>query len=263
MNHNKELKSIREGIQHTGRKLGTLRDLDVFWEKTQNYLDTFPQERQSDLDSLKKIWEEKHKSTKEELMVYLDSDFYTQLKESFAKSLKNDSLWSETTLTQNGRAKPHRVCHVVPAIIYQQMAGVLAYDEWVRNPDVSLKELHQLRIAGKSLRYTLEFFEEVLSPKTEGAILEIRKLQDHLGDLQDAIVASQFLRNFLTWGEWGLSKKERKTFPQEPILAPGVATYLADRQGELYRKMRTFPEVWVYFQSDEFKKLMAEIVTTL
>ena len=259
----KEFKMLYKGMQRTGRKLGNMRDLDVFWEKTQHYLDTFSPERQNDLDPLRIVWEEERNIAREALMTYLDGDIYTQLKANFAKSLQKDALWQETTISESGSAKPHRVRHIVPAIIYKQVAGVLAYDEWVTNPNVSLKELHQLRIASKCLRYTLEFFKEVLSPQTETAIIEIRKLQDHLGDLQDAVVASEFLRNFLTWGKWGQPKEKKNNLPKEPILAPGVATYLADRQGELYRQLRTFPEVWAYFQSDEFKKLMAEVIITL
>ncbi len=261
--NSQELKSFRKGMQRTGRKLGTMRDLDVFWEKTQCYLKTFPEERQNELSALQEVWEEEHRKAREGLMLYLDSDYYTHLKESFAKSLQKDTCWHKRKTTKQDETKSYRVRHLLPAIIYKEMADILAYDEWITNPSVSLNELHQLRIAGKKLRYTLEAFEEVLSPQTETAILEIRKLQDHLGDLQDAVLASEYLRNFLTWGKWGKPKEKKNTLPQEPILAPGVATYLADRQGELYRHLRTFPEVWVYFQSNEFKKLMAEVITTL
>ena len=258
-----KLKEIHKGMQRTGQKLGTIRDLDVFWEKTEYYLETFPEERQNELSALQEVWERKYRKSRENLMAYLDGDYYTNLKESFAKSLQKDAYWHEKNVPNQGGAKPYRVRHLLPAIIYQQMADILAYDEWITNPSVSLKELHQLRIAGKKLRYTLEAFEETLSPQTETAITEIRKLQDHLGDVQDALVASEYLRDFLTWGKWGKPKEKKNKLPQEPILAPGVATYLADRQGELYRQLRTFPEVWAYFQGDSFKNLMAEVITTL
>ena len=143
------------------------------------------------------------------------------------------------------------------------MANVLAYDEWVTKPNTPLKQLHQLRIEGKQLRYALEFFEEVLSPQAGDMIQQMKKLQDHLGDMQDAVVASELLRDFLTWGTWGRAKDQKKTKSQEPILAPGVATYLADRQVSLYQQLRTFFEVWSYFQSVKFKQLGAAVIETL
>ena len=166
-------------------------------------------------------------------------------------------------LTKKGEAVPHRVRHVVPMEVYERMAGVLAYDEWVTGPDVSLKRLHRLRIAGKRLRYTLEFFEEVLAPQTGDLIKQMKRLQDHLGDLQDAVVASELLRDFLTWGTWGHAKGKKAKMPKEPVVAPGVAIYMADKQAELQRQLDTFPDVWAYFQSPEFKQTVAVIVAPL
>ena len=93
---------------------------------------------------------------------------------------------------------------------------------------------------------------------------EMKKLQDHLGDLQDAVVASELLRDFLTWGTWGHAEgKKQAALPSEPIVAPGVATYMADKQRELQHLLSTFPEVWGYFQSREFKQAVAGVVAPL
>ncbi|RLD04896.1 MAG: hypothetical protein DRI56_10420 [Chloroflexota bacterium] len=257
------LKSILKDLRRTGRKLGTVRDLDVFWEKTQRYLNTLPTEQQNDLAPLQEVWAGEREEAREELLAYLDGDGYAQFKERFAKILQTDEVWSHTTITSKGKAIPHYLRHVVPIIIYKCMANVLAYDEWVTKPNTPLKQLHQLRIEGKQLRYALEFFEEVLSPQAGDMIQQMKKLQDHLGDMQDAVVASELLRDFLTWGTWGRAKDQKKTKSQEPILAPGVATYLADRQVSLYQQLRTFFEVWAYFQSVKFKQLGAAVIETL
>jgi CHAD domain-containing protein len=92
----------------------------------------------------------------------------------------------------------------------------------------------------------------------------MKKLQDHLGDLQDAVVASEILRDFLTWGTWGHAEgKEQAALPSEPIVAPGVAIYMADKQRELQQLMAGFPQVWGYFQSRRFKKAVAAVVAPL
>ncbi|MGD2144913.1 MAG: CHAD domain-containing protein, partial [Anaerolineae bacterium] len=257
----KRLKPIRKGVKRTCRMLGTVRDLDVFWDKTQSYLDALPPERQSDLMPLREAWEAEREQARERMLAYLDGDRYAKFKERSAELLQTPGAWGRSTLTKKGEAVPHRVRHVVPMEVYERMAGVLAYDEWVTGADVSLKRLHRLRIAGKRLRYALEFFEEVLAPQTGDLIKQTKKLQDHLGDLQDAVVASEVLRDFLTWGTWG-HKKKAKT-PKEPVVAPGVAIYMADKQAELQRQLITFCEVWAYFQSPEFKQTVAVIVAPL
>ncbi len=104
-----------------------------------------------------------------------------------------------------GEPRPYRVRHVAPLVIYERLAAVRAYDEWVSIPNPPLERLHALRIACKRLRYTLEFFREVLGPDTRSLIKEIVTMQDHLGDLQDAVVASDILKRLSGAGERGAS----------------------------------------------------------
>ncbi len=259
----KRLKPIRKGAKRTCSKLGNVRDLDVFWDKTQRYLDALPPERQGELMPLREAWEAEREGAREEMLAYLDGDRYTTFKERSTELMQTVDAWGLPALTKKGEAVPQRVRHVVPMEVYERMAAVLAYDEWVTQPDVSLKRLHRLRIAGKRLRYTLEFFEEVLAPQTADLIRQMKRLQDHLGDLQDAVVASELLRDFLTWGTWGHAKSKKAKAPKEPIVAPGVAVYMADKQAELQRLLDTFPEVWGYFQSPEFKQTVAVILAPL
>jgi CHAD domain-containing protein len=260
----RRLKPMRKGVKRTCRRLGGVRDLDVFWEKAQRYLDTLPPERQDDLVPLREVWEAEHERAREKLLDYLDGDRYIEFKERSAELLQTPDVWDMSTLTKKGKAVPYRVRHVVPGVVYVRAAAVLAYDEWVTKPDVSLKRLHRLRIAGKRLRYTLEFFEEVLAPQTGDLIKQMKRLQDHLGDLQDAVVASELLRDFLTFGTWGHAKRKKKVkAPREPIVAPGVVSYMAGKQIELRHQMSTFPEVWAYFQSPEFKQTLAVVLAPL
>ena len=168
-------------------------------------------------------------------------------------------------ILEKGEPRPHRLRHVVPVAVHQRLAAVQAYDEWVTGPDVPLGRLHQLRIAAKGLRYTMEYFREVLGPEAKSAIDEVKKLQDHLGDLQDAVVASNLLRDFLTWGTWGHTQDKGKvlSLPIEPIVAPGVAAYLTARQIELQRLLDTFPQAWAWIQNPEFSQLVAAALAPL
>jgi adenylate kinase len=255
-----------KGLRRTGRALGAVRDLDVFWEKTQHYLDTSPPDRLPDLSPLRAVWEAERERARERMLAYLNSKRYARFTEAFGEFLQTPGAGALPVLAQDGgEPVPHRLRHVVPVAMYQRLAAVWAYDEWVTGPNVPLERLHQLRIAAKGLRYTLEYFQEVLGPEAKTVIDEVKALQDHLGDLQDAVVASNLLRDFLTWGTWGHKQAQdnKASVPTEPVVAPGVAIYLASRQTELQQLLDTFPQVWARFHRPEFSQLVTSALAPL
>jgi CHAD domain-containing protein len=259
-----ELTPIAKGLRRTGRILGAVRDLDVFWVKTRRYLEALPPGQPVDLDPLQAAWEAQRARGREEMLAYLESDRYARFKEEFDEFLQAPGAGTLTTATQAGEPVIQRLRHVVPVALYQRLAAVQGFDEWVSGPDVPLGRYHQLRIISKSLRYALEFFREVLGPEAETLIGEVKSLQDHLGDLQDAVVASNLLRDFLMWGTWGHVEGQKKvTWPTETVVAPGVAAYLAARQAELQHLVRTFPQAWARFPTPEFSRLLASALAPL
>jgi CHAD domain-containing protein len=260
-----QMRPFVKGMRRTGRALGAVRDLDVFWEKTQRYLDELPPGHQVDLEPLRAVWKAQRDEARERMLAYLDGDRYARFRERFGEFLRASGAGALAVVSEEGEPLPHRLRHVVPVAVYQRLAAVRAYDEWVTGPDVPLERLHQLRIAAKGLRYTVEYFREVLEPDAKKVIDEIKGLQDHLGDLQDAVVASNLLRDFLTWGTWGHTqvKGKRMSLPTEPIIAPGVAAYLTYRQTELQRLVDTFPSIWARFQNPEFSQLVAAALAVL
>jgi CHAD domain-containing protein len=243
-----------KGLRRTGRILGEVRDLDVFWEKTQRYLDSLPPERRDELAPLQAVWKNARERARDRLLAYLDSKRYRKFKDSFGEFLETRTSDSAPVSDDTGIPRPRRLRHIAPVILYQRLAAMSAFEEWMTGPDVPLARLHQLRIASKGLRYSLEFLVEVLGRESRELIKEMKLLQDHLGDLQDAVVASNLLRDFLTWGTWGHEQTQKAaSLPIAPIVAPGVATYLASRQAELQDLPASLPEVWVRIQGPEFK----------
>jgi CHAD domain-containing protein len=69
-------------------------------------------------------------------------------------------------------------------IAKQRVVDLLAFDEAVRDP-ANVRELHDLRIAAKRLRYTLEVLGDVLGPAAGVVEDEARALQDVLGEVHD------------------------------------------------------------------------------
>jgi CHAD domain-containing protein len=76
----------------------------------------------------------------------------------------------------------------MPSTAWAAYVAVWAFDDGVAEAD--LATLHQLRIAGKWLRYTLEFVREPLEPEAAALIGQVVALQDHVGVLHDMHVAA-------------------------------------------------------------------------
>jgi len=258
----KAVTAYQKGLKRTGRALGPVRDLDVFRLKIQSYMSTLPQSQQHDLDGFLAILEAHRDSARERMNAFLDSGKYARFKDRFGQFVETEGMGSRPIVFDGNEPPPYRVQHVAPMAIYQRLAAVRAYDEWVSIANPPPERLHSLRIACKRLRYTLEYFCEVLGPDTRTLIKSIVTIQDHLGSLQDAVVARAMLADYLQRGTWG-----RDTVPDAqavaPVDVPGVEAYLTAKQVELEHLLESFPDVWRQLQEDEFSRMVTEAVVGL
>lgn len=87
------------------------------------------------------------------------------------------------------------------------------------NPHAGYAELHDVRIAGKKVRYLLEFFAPLLGSGNEIGVVELTQLQDELGKLND-IVSSEALL---------LAHADRLG---EPGVVNDAIAYLGQRKGQ-------------------------------
>ncbi|MCX6373118.1 MAG: CHAD domain-containing protein [Actinobacteria bacterium] len=254
------MRPVLKGLRRTGRTLGAVRDLDVFQYKTQHYLDTLPPERAGDLDGLLAACRAERERQREHLVDYLDGGRYRDFVERFAELLDGplDHLSGRPPVDP----RPQRVSQVLPGVLYKDMAVVWAFEGQIDGLETPLPRFHALRKGCKGLRYTLEFFEDVLGPGARPLIKKVKGLQDHLGDLQDAVVTSGVLRDYLTWGTWRHGGHDLPG-PVEVIVAPGAARYLAARQEEMERLVLTFPDVWPTIAGSGFSRELATVIAEI
>lgn len=255
--------ALIKGLQRTGRILGAVRDLDVLLEKASQYQQTLPTEEQDGLEPLVASWRAQREAARSEMIAYLNGRDYRQFVQRFTAFVTSEGAGAKTVDAYH--PCPHRVRHVVPAVIYSHLAAVRAYEDGLVNPP--LEYLHALRIECKRLRYALEFFREVLGPEARMVIKEVTALQDHLGELHDADVADHLLRDFLDGGAGSpqhiVGDKKPAAWTRQRVMAPGVALYLAERQRELQRLVQSFPETWAHFNRPEVRQNLAAAVAVL
>lgn len=240
-------------LRTVARALGAVRDLDVqldaLAEYRANISDGSAASGTSDgsgpsggaLEPLAGVWRERRKEARERLIKLLDSRAYEGFVEDYLEFVETPGAGA---LTTDG-ARPLRVRDAAAGRAWQAYEAFRAHDAGLRWAD--LPALHELRIDGKRLRYTLESFSEVLPPSATEIITAVTVIQDHLGALNDAHIAEGLVRGWLV-----------AFAPALPSVTRDAAgDYLASREALASRLRRTFPRVWRRVSGRAFRRRLA------
>ncbi|WP_129582617.1 CHAD domain-containing protein [Methanolobus psychrotolerans] len=251
-------------MRSTRKVLGSVRDLDVFLEKINTYLADQPPEKVQEMDPLEDSLLIERAKNRGNMLVYLDDVRYNKFKNNFADYLLHKKSWKMKSVKKNGEPVASRVIDVLPVLLYTQFAVVRSYDEVVSSDtaiDPSLEKYHLLRIDVKILRYTLEFFNEVLGPQSKGLVKDLKALQDNLGDMHDTVVALKLLDNFEKYGRWGETNEKKLPASSGFHDYPGVDAYIEFRKKELQKLLESFPDVWSKVLDSDFSVRFSQAIS--
>ncbi len=246
------IKRFEKDLRKTGRALGTVRDLDVFNREAMRYLRLQPKRRRHDLDPLLNLWHAQRANARLGLIAYLDSQGYRRFVQEFGDFVKTPGAGVEAV--PEGQPQRLLVRDVLSSTVWQLYETAWAYDRVLAGAPVTT--LHALRIDCKYLRYTLEFFEGILGPEAPWLIQEVIALQDHLGDIQDAEVASAILGDFVARdnpGEASLNTDD----------LDNMAAYRDFRLEEQHDLLMTLPKTWARLNSTRFRRRLAHSLLAL
>jgi CHAD domain-containing protein len=247
------IKPYLHGLRDIADVLGEVRDLDVFMEKAQLFLQAHPE---TNLDPLVTTWGKRLNKARRALIRHLDSKSFARFVDRFHAFLITPGEGARS-LPGPESATAYQVRYIAPRLIYEHYERVRAYDPVLDGAPLAM--LHALRIDCKRLRYTLEFFAEALGPEIKNVIKEMKIMQDHLGDLNDTRVAGEVLRGFVD--------THNQEYSGVPLfLRPditGVLLYAADRDAEQKRLLDTFPAAWANFNRDDVRRDLALAVSVL
>jgi CHAD domain-containing protein len=240
-------KAFRRRLRELAALLGGVRDLDVLIGATEAYGEAIGSADRAALRPLLAAWRSDRDLARVQLVVELDSKGHRRFVDDyvdFVSSPGRDVLPVEPTI-------PHRVRDTAASRIWAAYEHVRAYEAVLRWADVPT--LHQLRIAAKRLRYTLEFVREPLGEDASPLIARIVALQDHLGFMNDAEVAATMARIFLV--EHGAELSEAQ--------AQAIGRYLVSREREVARLKRTVGTVWRGVAGLTFRRSLGRTVAIL
>ena len=199
-------KKLRRHLERLADRLGAVRDLDVLIEGVEAYSLMLDEEERPGLEPLLSVWRRQRRAARTQLIGELDSDRYATFVKEMDAFLEAGANAAAAIATPTA---PHRVRDRAASQIWDAYEAVRAYELVFTWADV--ETLHELRIASKWLRYTLEFFGETLGPDSGRLLQRVVALQDYLGCLHDADVATKLARDLLVARAGELSKLETAT----------------------------------------------------
>jgi CHAD domain-containing protein len=240
-------KRYRTGLREIAGRLGAVRDLDVLLEAADLYRNDLPKVEQRSLEPLLASWRQHRDNARILLMRELDADDYRRWVDDYRDFVRTEGA----AVVPVGPVEPHRVRDTAPSRIWGAYEHVRGYEQVLRWADV--ETLHELRIAGKWLRYTLEFVREPLGPDSAPLIARIVALQDHLGLMNDANVAAHMARTFLVEHAGELSTQE----------SAAIGRYLFNREREVARLRRTVGNPWRGVAGVGFRRSLGRVVAGL
>lgn len=225
----------RRTLRRLMRRLGPCRDLAVFRQKLAAYNEL----AELPLLGLAQHVEDRQAKADKRLRRYLERPKVHRRLQRYRRFTKMD--WQELA-AGNSTAAPLLVRHTLPTLVFQRLGAVRAFGDIL--PTATPTQFHQLRIQFKELRYTLTFFEDLLG-ETSGPIIEMTRLvQDHLGLLNDASVATARLIAL-------------ECCPEE------VAIYGDYQQADLARLTEAFHPLYAAFDRPDIRQVLALTVASL
>jgi len=237
----------QQRLKLVARELGGVRDMDVLIEAAEAYQAKQAAAEAAAFEPLVGSWRVQRDAARIVLLKGLDSGKYRRWVDEYIAFVQAEGDGALAV----GPVQPHRVRDTMPSRVWSAYEGVRAYESVMRWADVNT--LHDLRIAAKWLRYTLEFVREALGREAGPVIEKVVALQDHLGWLHDADVAAGLARGFLVEHAGDLSEHE----------SAAIGRYLVDRERELARLRRTVGPAWRGVSSLAFRRALGRVVAGL
>jgi CHAD domain-containing protein len=229
------IRYYRRRLRRIMRRLGRSRDVTIFREGLAAY--NVGAERP--LSGLAAYWDEQQRAADATLQAYLARPKRAAFLERYQAFCETPGLG---TAVRSQDEHPPRISYVAPVMIYQRLADVRATGE--RLQQLSVAELHQLRIQFKELRYALDFLAPILGPQVAELLVSLNDVQDHLGAINDARVALLLL-------------------DEVPGMEEAVAQYRAYQTQELARLAEEFTAVWNKIDRPQWRRMLAAAVGEL
>lgn len=186
----RRVRKFRREFRWLAQVLGEVRDLDVFCEDLGRHVAEMAPEDAERLALYRPYLDHEYADARAQLVSAFGSDRYAQLLATFGSFLEAAS--SPAALCHRGELT---IADAAAACADQAAKRVHKRGRRALRRS-SPRTLHDLRIRCKQLRYLLELVQPVYGDRLRRSVKAVKRLQDCLGEHQDAIVAAERLRAY-------------------------------------------------------------------
>ncbi len=239
-----ETVQLRRGLRRLARALGAVRDVEVWLDAVHAYAGHLADDERAGLDSLTCELHGRRDQGREALLTELDGKRTAKLFDRLERFVSTAGAGVRPTATAPG-GTPLRVRDVAGSVLWARLEEVQAFEPAI--PEASIELLHELRIAGKHLRYTLDLFGDALGGDGKALRSELVEVQDQLGALHDADVALPLVGQLLE---------------QEPE-NPGLRRYHAHLIAERDRLRSATGQSWEVIGRSGFRRRLAMTIASI
>ncbi len=148
------------------------------------------------------------------------------------------------------------------AVIRVRLGEVMEYAPAILDP-AKVTELHDMRIATKRLRYTLEVFAPALPPEQVTPVMAmVADLQERLGAIHDCDVLVPLLEETLAREE---ERERKKALRKKPELSPyfaaeGLVPLIAGKRTEREQRYTDLIAWWQALPSENFYTSVSALI---
>jgi CHAD domain-containing protein len=225
-------RALNRGVGQIGRAAGAVRDRDVLIADLATHASALPAEALADLQQ--RLSNERAVAHAA-LINFLDDERYTRFIRRFARVMNDLSVWDN---------RP-RVRDLGASTIWRHYEALRAHDQ--HGLPAAIEDLHLMRIGGKHMRYVLELFTDTLGPRVDELVQPLVLFQDHLGVLNDIVVAGVLLA----------------PHADDVSTGPAVMGYIALREQQANNMLAELPACWAQLASEAYRSRLAGLIVQL
>jgi CHAD domain-containing protein len=249
-------KNVSSELKWLAQALGNVRDLDVQYENVQKYRTHVSGEDAASLIDYQNHLVDAWQQARAELFNQLAGDRYREL----VDSLKNFLRQGPPGVVRDGE-DVLSIGAAARQLMGKQRTTLLRRGRAI-DPDSPDDDRHALRIECKRLRYLLEFFRPVYGKPLNRYVKRLKKLQNVLGELQDARVAVQQLREYAErvkaeFDDGAAQRSDANVRRQLSVLNELIET----EQNRAASRRAEFQKVWNRFPSKCKKNELLAVLT--
>ena len=230
--NNDDVYKLKKGLRKTGKSLGRVRDLDVIIGIVNNFILGLSHREIEIVTLLLDYCKNRRDSSRKKMIRYLTSNVYSDFKGFIDEAINSSEPYFEL---DDYNINATTFCNASVSSKVDQIHSL----NWVIEKP-TIKNLHKLRVCFKQLRYTIEFFFNILDGDAIKAISILKAIQDHLGRINDLAVLFNYVY------EVGIiSETDSISAPFQPL------------KDELSLLITGFPGVWQEFRENPINGVLS------